>query len=222
MVKRTLILIPAYRCAASLRELIPALRSLSECTILVVDDGSNDETAETARISGAETIIHNVNLGKGAALESGYNYALDKGFEFVITLDGDGQHSPDDLAHFLDYDADFVLGSREFKTGSMPFFRICSNRTTSFILRWVTGKNISDSQCGYRKVRLSMLTSFKPRLTGFQYETELLLHVLKRRNGSVVNVPIRTIYADEKSYIRHFRDTWQFIYTVLRYLWISR
>jgi len=219
--KKTLIIIPAFNCAPQLGPLIRKIRQHTDCAVLVVDDGSTDNTPALLRDAGVELLSHTENRGKGAALSSGFTRAFENGYEFVVTMDGDGQHDPSDLPGFFQYDADVVLGARSFKRGVMPLARIFSNTLTSFILSMATGKKIRDSQCGYRKIRLALVRSFRPRLSGFQYETELLLHILKRKRGSVINVPVLTIYSGGKSYIRHFRDTLQFIAVVWRYLWIS-
>lgn len=220
--RKTLILIPAYNAGSHLPGLLKEIRSVTEMAVLVIDDGSRDNTSEAARANGAEVIRFDENRGKGAALDAGMDLAIQKGYEYVVTLDADGQHSPADLPRFFEFDADIVLGARDFTPGVMPFFRILSNSITSRILSWVTHRDIRDSQCGYRKIRLAFIQSFKARFTRYQYETELLLHVAGRRRGAVINVPIRTIYGDERSHIRHFRDTFQFVAAVLRYLWISK
>jgi glycosyltransferase involved in cell wall biosynthesis len=219
--KKTIVIISAYNCGPGLAALVGRIRELTDCPVLVVDDGSQTPLAGLLSGSGAEVLRHERNSGKGAALATGFNRALEREFEFAVTMDADGQHDPGDLPGFFLYDADLVQGARNFKPGVMPWARILSNTLTSFILSIVTGKKVKDSQCGYRKIRLALLYSFRPRLTGFQYETELLLHILKRRRGSIVHVPVKTIYGDEKSSIRHFRDTLQFVSTVGRYLWIS-
>jgi glycosyltransferase involved in cell wall biosynthesis len=219
--KKTLIIIPVFNGGPQLGKLIGKIREFTDCAILAVDDGSTDDTPALLRGAGVEVLRHGKNRGKGAALASGFVWAIDKGYEFALTMDGDGQHDPSDLSGFFKYDADVVLGARSFKRGLMPPARILSNTLTSKLLSLVTGKEIKDSQCGYRKIRMAFLPSFRPRLTGFQYETEILLHILKRKRGSVINVPVATIYSGEKSYIRHFRDTLQFIAVVWRYLWIS-
>ncbi len=219
--EKTLIIIPAYNCASVLTGLINRIKAQTDCDILIVDDGSKDNTQEILSSLQVLACRHEGNLGKGAALQTGFDFAREKAYINVITMDADGQHDPDDLGIFFKYDADMVLGKRTFRLGIMPVARIMSNIMTSLILSIITGKKVSDSQCGYRKIRLANLNSFHPRFSGFQYETEILLHILKRRKGSVVNVPIKTIYKDEKSNIRHFHDTFQFIAVVWRYLWIS-
>ncbi|MFH0921696.1 MAG: glycosyltransferase family 2 protein [Fibrobacterota bacterium] len=223
MDEKTLILLPAYECALALPGLIARIRMEAPFhTVLIVDDGSLDNTFEAARKAGVFTLHHPENRGKGAALSTGFQYARVNGFDAVITLDADGQHDPSDLRAFFEADADLAAGCREFRRNVMPFWRICSNRLTSLLVRAVTGKRILDSQCGYRKVLLSALEGFVPRYQGYQFETELLLHIALRKEARIVNVPIKTLYSGEKSHIRHFRDIRQFLVALGRALCHSR
>ncbi|MBL8026918.1 MAG: glycosyltransferase family 2 protein [Fibrobacteres bacterium] len=216
----TLVLIPAYNAAEPLKVLLPEV--VKQCPVLVVDDGSKDNTRKTAIDSGVECVTHEVNRGKGEALLTGFRWASEKGFTHVITIDADGQHSPIDLPAMLLSESDLTIGYREFKFGTMPLARIVSNTLTSLICSFAIGKRVRDSQSGYRKVKLSTLEGFKPHFKGFQFETELLLHAAGKKKCSIGHVPIKTIYNGGVSHIRHFYDTTAFIRAILRYLWTTK
>jgi glycosyltransferase involved in cell wall biosynthesis len=219
---KTAIIIPVYNCGQTIAPLIEQIMHLAlPCDIVVVNDGSTDDTTEVLRRQPVRLISHVHNKGKGAALHSGITWAREKGYNFALTMDGDGQHDPKDIEKFLARKADLAIGRREFKIGKMPLTRIFSNSISSRILSRAAGKVIHDSQCGFRKVRLAALEGFSPRSRGYQYETEIILYIARVKRGRIVNVPVNTVYNRSKSYIRHIPDTWEFITAVWRYTWIS-
>jgi glycosyltransferase involved in cell wall biosynthesis len=141
--------------------------------VLVVDDGSQDNTSEIARESGAIVLRQEPNQGKGAAMERGFRYALEKGFDAVITIDADGQHDTEEIPLFLEEfkkkRCDLIIGRRDFR--KMPFIRMCSNTIGTWMFSSAMGQYIPDNQSGYRLIsaRLmdKMLTS---KLHGLNFE----------------------------------------------------
>ncbi len=221
MNEKVCVLIPCYRE----RERIAGV--VKDClaqlpTVVVVDDGSGDGTAEAAREAGAEVIVHEVNQGKGVALNTGYAWALAHGFDGVITLDGDGQHDPTEIPKFLEAarssEAGIILGSRMNDVRDMPALRRWTNRTTS---RWVSrlGRNdLKDSQSGYRLVKRKVLETVTVRSRRYDAEPEMLIKA-GRAGFQVLEIPIATIYhTDGKSSINPILDTWRFVKLVLRCL----
>jgi glycosyltransferase involved in cell wall biosynthesis len=200
-----LAVIPAYneekKIGAVVRE------TLTYCDVLVIDDGSVDATGKTAREHGAIVLTHEINRGKGAALRTGFGYACTKEYDAVITLDADGQHDPAEIPRFLEKAEryDIVIGKREF--GKMPPLRQISNTITSALLSLRVGQYIGDSQSGYRLIKTVVLKDLHLKTERFAFESELLV----RANCSIGNVPIQTIYADEKSHVRNVSDTITFI-----------
>ncbi len=217
---KTVVIIPSYKGAKSLQLLLPEVKKNinNNSEVLVVDDGSNDGTDIIAINHNVNYVAHGVNKGKGAALLTGYKWAMERGYQFAITMDADGQHSPHDLPPFFQNDADLTIGQRKINLLVMPLMRVVSNTLTSFICTLVVKKKILDSQSGYRKLRLSALDGFKNRVSGFQFETELLLHIAGRRNGTVSHVPIKTIYNGAKSYISPVKDIIQFVMAIVRFV----
>lgn len=182
--------------------------------IIVVDDGSSDTTASVAASMGARVLNHPVNRGKGAALQTGFNFMLQTSLDAVITLDADLQHPPDFIPHFTDMyssgEYDIIIGSRLHDKKGMPFHRVLSNTITTFLVSARTAKKISDSQSGYRLIDRKVLESVRLKSYGFEAETEFIIKAAAHgfRFGFV---PIETIYAGEKSHMRHFSTTVNFV-----------
>ncbi len=179
---KVIAVIPAYNSAASLSLLLPEVKARLP-DIVVVDDGSTDETSLVSSREGVEVIRHETNRGKGAALKTGFAYALANGYNLIITLDSDGQHDPKYIPSFLQaYNksgADLIIGSRARNKGNMPWDRRFSNRITSFILTLLFKKSIEDSQCGYRLISRRLLESINLESEKFELETEMIIKAVK-------------------------------------------
>jgi glycosyltransferase involved in cell wall biosynthesis len=214
--KSVQILIPAYKAESELRKFLPILlKKVVKDNITIVIDGLFDESSKLCENFGVKTIIHEKNLGKGAALTSGFK-SMDKNVKWVITMDADGQHSPDDLDKFLDKiisvkdNVAIILGARSRTLKLMPPARIFSNWATSSFVSFVTKQKVADCQCGYRAYRLNAILSIKNRFLRFEMETECILR-LKSENFFVENVPIQTLYNAQTSHISHFLDTFRWL-----------
>ena len=216
---KTCAIIPAYNEARRVTPVIQATRTRVD-TVLVVDDGSPDDTSAVARAAGAEVIRLEPNQGKGAALEAGFQWAVRSGCEVCITLDADGQHDPADIPNLLDAyartGAPVVVGSRMSDVQAMPFVRKCTNWFMSWMLSRLMGQWVPDTQCGYRLFRCAVLADVKVDSPRFAAESEILLE-LARRGHAIAEAPIRTIYGDEKSKINPVRDTVRFFSMVSRF-----
>ena len=211
----TAILIPSYNSNKRLQKLIHQIKDQYENQIIVVDDGSlYPIELEYKDIS---LIQNESNRGKGLSLKRGFDFARQKGFHHVVTMDSDLQHDPKELSLFLDSKSnlDFILGYRE-RDKSMPISRKFSNWATSLIISKMTGVKIIDSQCGYRRYSLDAIDNIKFLETGFQFESEALIKGIDSRS-KVMQVKVSTIYdKDNKSYIKHFSDTLKFIQLIIR------
>jgi glycosyltransferase involved in cell wall biosynthesis len=182
--------------------------------VLVVDDGSRDETAGQARAAGATVIEQRPNQGKGAALRAGFRRALADGADAVLTLDADGQHDPAEIPAFLSAWAteprpDLVIGRRNFR--AMPPIRRLSNVLGGRAFSWAVGRPIPDNQSGYRLVsrRITEATLASAE-GGFEFEVEMITTCI-RMGGTIAWVPIRTIYAGQPSHIRPLAHLRSFI-----------
>lgn len=181
--------------------------------VLVVDDGSSDETRALAAQAGATVIPHPTNLGKGAALVTGFRAALERGCAAVVTLDADGQHDPREIpkfiAEFERQPAGLIIGQRDFS--KMPLRRRLPNTFGKWFFSWAVGQNIHDNQSGYRLVTADLMKiMLSNHEQGFEFEVAMIVECLRHRLG-LGWVPIRTIYAGEKSHIHPWRHLKNFV-----------
>lgn len=209
------VIIPAFNAGATIGAVIAGIAEyISSENIIVVDDGSSDKTASVAVSFGAQVLKHSVNRGKGAALQTGFDSVLQTMLDAVITMDADLQHPPDFIPQFTSLyssgEFDIIIGSRLQNKKGMPFHRVLSNTVTTFLVSARTAKEISDSQSGYRLVNRKVLESVHLTSLGFEAETEFIIKAAAHgfRFGFV---PIRTIYAGEKSHMTNFSTTVNFV-----------
>ena len=208
---RVLAVVPGYNEAARIAPVVSG--ALAHVPVLVVDDGSRDETAVVAEAAGARVIRQQPNQGKGAALRTGFRRALDQGYAAVVTLDADGQHDPAEIPRFLRAwqrsGADLVVGERDF--GQMPPVRRLANTLGGLALSWAVGQSIPDNQSGYRLLsRRLMELVVDSREAGFELEVEMIALCVRERLR-IEWVPISTIYAGEGSHIQPWRHFTSFL-----------
>jgi glycosyltransferase involved in cell wall biosynthesis len=189
--------------------------------VLVVDDGSQDTTAERAREAGAEVIVHEQNRGKGETIKTGLRHWLDRQFDFVIILDADGQHRPEEIDRFIAAalsvdEPKLILGSRMNDVSSMPRLRLIVNRWMSERISALCGQEIPDTQCGFRMLHRQLIPEVLGGTARFDYETEMLI-LVSQKGFRVDSVPISTVYSDEVSSIHPVRDTIRFFKLMRRY-----
>lgn len=212
---RVAVVIPAYNEQESVGEVVERAKIHADL-VIVVDDGSTDDTARAASSAGAIVLRHDKNKGKWAALRRGVGEALRLGADIVVTMDADGQHLPEEIPSLLSalHQADVAVGSRS--RGGMPFIRRLSNAITTGILRSVFGVRVGDSQCGFRAYRrraAEVLITVES--DGFEGETESLVRLAKA-GMKFADVPVSTIYAGERSKIKATRDIYRFLKTVVK------
>jgi glycosyltransferase involved in cell wall biosynthesis len=209
----TAAIIPAYREERHIGDVVRRTRQQLD-HVVVIDDGSSDNTARCAREAGAEVIVHSQNRGKGEAIKNGLRHWLDRQFIRVIILDADGQHLPEEIDRFLAAAASvdgpaFFLGNRMNDVAEMPFIRRMVNRYMSNRISRICGQKIPDTQCGFRMLDRQLI----PELLGggkrFDYETEMLI-IASRKGYRIEPVPITTVYSDQVSNIRPIRDALRF------------
>jgi glycosyltransferase involved in cell wall biosynthesis len=211
-----LALIPAYNEANHITSVVAGARQ--HLPVLVVDDGSRDATAELAQAAGATVVSQQPNAGKGAALKLGFRWAIEHGYAAIITLDADGQHDPAEIPVFLQAFegevCDIIIGERDFS--KIPIVRRISNTIGRVTFSWALGRQVRDNQSGYRLVsRRLMEAMLASQEQGFQFEVEMIL-VCVREGFALCGVPIRTIYANERSHIRPLRHILEFTRMLLR------
>ena len=212
--ERTAVIIPAFNAARQLAAVVDNVRRhIPLERIIIVDDGSSDDTHAVATGTGAIVVQHEANRGKGAALHTAIEKALAMGWEFVITLDADGQHDPQEIPKFVAHqertDADIIVGNRMADRQDMPFIRVFANRATSDFVSLRAGTRIPDSQNGYRMMRTRIFENIDLETTRYDTESEMLIKA-GRRGARIESVPVKTIYGEEVSSVNPFVDTLRF------------
>ncbi len=217
-----IIIIPAYNEEAAIEKVV--INSLKYSDVLVVDDGSSDHTSDLTRKAGGRLIKHGKNMGKGAAIKTGIQLALNEGYDVMVMLDGDGQHDP----NFIPYavrsldDLGMIICSRflEGPPQGMALQRRLSNKLTTNILKFTTGYRITDSQCGFRIFSKDAARVFlNIPYDGYEFESEMLYQA-SLNNLIVKEIPIPSSYKGEKSYITWIKIL-KYIYYILKLLLID-
>jgi glycosyltransferase involved in cell wall biosynthesis len=215
---KTLLLIPAFNEAPTLPGLIQSARGYIP-DILVIDDGSRDATGSVAANAGAIVQRLSTNVGKGEAMKRGFNYAIEQGYDYVLTMDGDGQHAPTDIQNFIPMlcKFDLILGMRMLSGPNVPGLRRIANMISTGIVSLISGQRIYDSQTGFRAYRVEMLRQVALQSKRYDLETEVIIKAA-RRGFRIGHVPIQTIYAGEVSRFKNVIDSARFLKVVLKSL----
>lgn len=214
---KVIVVIPAHNEERTIGPLVEAVRVLGyDC--VVIDDGSVDRTNELALLARAVVLKTGGKSGKGNALKLGFDHALKNGYDALIAMDGDGQHSPSDISAFVsccqETGADIVSGDRMQNPKGMPWVRLATNHFMSWLISLFCRQPIPDTQCGFRLIKTRVLQAIRLESSDFEIETEVLIKASKK-GFKIASVPIETIYRDEVSKIQPMRDTFRFV----NYLW---
>ena len=227
---QTAAVIPAYQDEKHIGDIVRRTRKQLE-RVVVVDDGSTDQTAQRARDAGAEVIVHDQNQGKGEAIKTGLAHWFgaanpsaeggDGHIAWAILLDSDGQHLPEEIDRFLLAAASvtrptFFIGNRMDDVARMPFVRRVVNRYMSSQISRVCGQKVPDTQCGFRMVDRELAPDLLGGGHRFDYDTEVLI-IASRKGYRIESVPISTVYSDEVSKIHPVRDALRFFKLMRRY-----
>jgi len=218
------VVIPTYNEAKAIGSLIRKIRQ-QELEVVVIDDGSQDNTSEIAKDNGAIVLRNEDNEGKGASLIKGFRYAQDRDFDAVIVMDGDGQHLPEEIPYFIRLaqysNSGIFIGNRMLKRKDMPLIRILTNKLMSWFISSLAKQKIPDTQCGFRLIKKEVLEKINLKTSKYETESEIIIKAA-RLGFKVESVPIKTIYNGEKSQINPAIDTLRFIKFIVRELWITK
>ncbi len=220
MSERVLVMIPALNAAPSIGRIVTECRQQSD-SVVVVDDGSTDGTGDIARQAGAVVLRHEVNRGKGAALKTGFAWAIANGFEGIVTLDADGQHLPGEIPKILaaraESGADLIIGGRAHLFDHMLPRRRIANRFSAWSIARASRTGVTDSQSGFRFYSTVMLRSITLKSDGFDMESEVIVRA-GRGGFRVTTTPIELGFIDGlcTSHYKPLADTLRIAWTVVK------
>ncbi|MDI6654323.1 MAG: glycosyltransferase family 2 protein [Candidatus Hydrothermarchaeota archaeon] len=210
--------IPVYNGEKTIRQVVKAAEKFVD-KVIVVDDGSTDESAAEAKKTSAEVIVLQKNRGKAHALKTAFRRC--KGYDVIIMLDGDAQHPPEEIPSLIkciESGNDLCIGSRFYSDcRSMPFASKFSNKAASLLVSFLAGQKISDPQSGFRAMRGEKLEKLELRAERYAIEHIMILEAA-RKKFKIAEVPISCVYGEEKSGVRPVRDALKVAYHILRFL----
>jgi glycosyltransferase involved in cell wall biosynthesis len=209
------VIIPAYNAALTISPLVKKISEFIHLEdIIIVEDGSFDNTFQLAKETKAILLQHPKNKGKGEALRTGFNYARERKYDAVITIDADLQHDPAYIPLFGEKvkngDYDIIMGTRDVSLKKMPFLRFSTNFLTSLVISILCQKTIRDTQSGYRLIKVQVLKKIKLKTKKYEQESEILIRA-GRMNFKIGEIKISTIYHNGKSFINPIIDTYRFL-----------
>ena len=224
MSPKILIGLPAYNESKIIGDVVSRLFDKGYSNVLVVDDASSDDTAKKARNVGAEVIVHEENKGAGGATKTILRYAREEGFDYLVLMDGDGQHDPRDIKKLLGFkdEFDFVLGVRDFKASGVPFTRRVANWIGN-VVTWVFfGKYVRDSQSGFKLLNKAAIGKVRISFDRYEFCSELIGEA-KRHGLRLKQVPIRTIYTDHsKSKGQSVFEGFKMVWRMMKKQWFGK
>ncbi|MBT3940444.1 glycosyltransferase family 2 protein [Candidatus Woesearchaeota archaeon] len=202
MKDKVFVILPAYN---EDKRILTAIKQCKKYVdnVIVVDDGSTDNTFNQAQKSGAITLKHIVNMGKGVAMKTGTEYAIQKGADIIVVIDADGQHNPSEIPRLIKLlkqkKVGIVLGMRQMPPDSPVIFRL-GNWGLNQIFRIMFGSKIEDTQNGFRVFNAKVYPKLKWKSQRYFVETEMIINMLKNK-VSHVETPVQTFYHD------HYKGT---------------
>jgi glycosyltransferase involved in cell wall biosynthesis len=218
--ERVVAIIPAFNAERTLPPVIEEARRQID-PVVVIDDGSRDRTGDVARAAGATVVRHEVNRGKGAALKTGFAWAVENGYDGVITLDADGQHLASEIPKFIAEHArsgaDLIIGGRAHLFHEMLPRRRGANRFSAWAITKCAGVNVTDSQSGFRFYSAKLIRGIRLRTDGFDMESEVIVRA-GRGGFRIVTIPIELGFVDglSTSHYKPLLDTVRIAWTVTR------
>ena len=207
------VVIPTYNNAGTIAQVIADVKQYTS-DIVVVNDGSTDQTAEILKsIEGIRVLDYAANKGKGYALKLGLKKAREWGYRYAITIDSDGQHYADDIPTFIDrieqVPDSLLIGARNLTADNMPSKNTFANKFSNFWFKVETGQTLTDTQSGYRLYPLDKLHKIRFITRRYEFEVEVIVRAAWR-GVNVENVPIKVYYAPEEERVSHFRPLQDF------------
>jgi len=216
------IVIPVFNESMVIAHVIQDIKEFGYNRIIVVDDGSRDETCKKSKMEGVIALRHKINRGKGAAVKTGITAATLLDAEIIVTIDGDGQHNPADIEKLitpiLDGTADVVLGSRLLTTKDMPFFKVIANKIGNLVTLLFYGLHVSDSQSGFRAYSKYATSKIDTKADKYEYDSKVLREI-KNNRLRYIEVPVDVRYTEYSMGKAHKQGFVNGIKTLVRMVW---
>jgi glycosyltransferase involved in cell wall biosynthesis len=212
------VVIPTYNESATIREVVTEVLQQSD-DVIVVDDGSMDESHTQLDGLKVHLLRHQQNQGKATALQTGFDHAIKLNAEMVITLDGDGQHNPQEIPNLIKAaelnPQCIIIAARLKQRENAPKLRLFANRFADFWVSWAAGYPVKDSQSGFRLYPLHLLQEVRLNTSkdkGFVFESEIIIEAASH-NFYSVSVPVESIYhaGRRQSHYKPWKDTWRIV-----------
>jgi len=203
------VIIPTYNNAQTLAAVIDSVLKYTD-EVVVVNDGSTDHTADILYPyrEKIKIISYAINRGKGFALKCGFNYAQEQGYQYILTLDSDGQHFAEDIPLFVEasekYPDAVIVGNRNLTQDNMPKKNSFANKFSNFWFALQTGQRLPDTQTGFRLYPLKKMGRLRPFTSRYEAELEMLVRCAWK-GIKIISIPIQVYYASEEERVTHFR-----------------
>jgi glycosyltransferase involved in cell wall biosynthesis len=223
MTSKIYVVIPAYNESQMINEVIDEVRGTGEYSIVVVDDGSKDNTFEMAAASDQVCVLrHKINRGKGAAVKTGIAAAKRLGADVIVTMDGDGQHDPADIKELirpiLEKKCDVVLGSRPRNDGQMPMLKVIANMIGNIFTWLFYGIHVSDSQSGFRAYSGYAASIIDTKADKYEYDSKVIREINNNRLR-FLEIPIKVRYTEYSMGKPHKQGIVNGVKTLIRMIW---
>lgn len=216
------VVVPAYNEETVIASVIHEIRNAGYSNIVIVDDGSKDQTQNIARQAGAIALKHRINRGKGAATKTGIEAAKLLGADIIITMDGDGQHDPHDIKNLINpiqkNHCDVVLGSRLINPKGMPGYKILHNKIGNVLVWYLYGLYVTDSQSGFRAYSRHAAEVINTKTDRYEYDSEVIREIYKYQL-KYQEIPIQVRYTDYSMGKIHKQSLLNGIKTLYKIIW---
>jgi len=216
------IVIPAYNEEKVIADVIAEIRAAGYQNLIVIDDGSADNTQAVAKNAGVVALRHKINRGKGAATKTGIEAAKLLDADIIVTLDGDGQHDPQDIEKMIapirDKKCDVVLGTRLIDPRGMPWYKIMANHFGNFVTWYLFGLWVTDSQSGFRAYSRHAAETINTKADRYEYDSEVIreIYIYKLK---FKEVPIAVRYTEYSMGKLQKQGFWNGIKTLYKMVW---
>lgn len=216
------VVVPAFNEEGIIQDVIREIRDAKYANIIVIDDGSDDNTQKRAQSEGVIVLRHKINRGYGAAVKTGIEAAKSLGADIVVTVDGDGQHDPKNIENLvnpiLKESFDVVLGTRLKNPEGMPLYKKVQNWIANIITWYLFGLWVTDSQSGFRAYSKNAMEKINTRYDRYEYASEVIreIYIYKLK---FAEIPIQVRYTEYSMGKEQKQNIWNGIKTFYKMLW---